>query len=103
AFPSVLPIPGWAGPADVNERVDLIISLMDRYREFGEYTLILLTGAEPCIAPEDERRKAVVGFRRVAEAAAERQVKVAIEPVRNIGVPGSLVWSVREAAELVSG
>jgi hydroxypyruvate isomerase len=75
---------------------------MDRYRELGEYTLILLTGAEPCIAPEDERRKAVVGFRRVAEAAAERQVKVAIEPVRNIGLPGSLVWSVREAAELVS-
>jgi hypothetical protein len=26
AFPSVLPIPGWAGPTDVNERVDLIIS-----------------------------------------------------------------------------
>jgi sugar phosphate isomerase/epimerase len=74
-IPSILPLPPMKGPEDPEVRVDALCRSVRRLAELEPECVCFLTG------PGDEREVVLEGVRRVAAAAEEAGVRVALEPV----------------------
>lgn len=99
--PSVLPLTFLGGPADPQERVDLLVASIERLAPFAPSAFLVITGADDSSSPVEQRRTVVEGLRRIGEAAGKINAVIAVEPMR--GRPSdSLIATVAEAAELVS-
>jgi sugar phosphate isomerase/epimerase len=76
AVPSILPLPPLPGPEEPEERIEALCASVRRLAALEPECVLFLTG------PGEERREAVFeGIPRIAAAAREAGVRVAIEPV----------------------
>jgi sugar phosphate isomerase/epimerase len=98
AVPSILPLPPLPGPERPEERVEALCASVHRLAALEPECVLFLTG------PGEERREAVLeGVRRVAEAARQAGVRVALEPVHLSQRDAfSFVHSVPEAIALLA-
>jgi sugar phosphate isomerase/epimerase len=77
-YPSILPLSVFPGPEDVRERIDALCASVARLAVLEPDCVIFLTGPLP------ERRDQVIeGIKRIAAAAAEAGVTVALEPIHS--------------------
>jgi sugar phosphate isomerase/epimerase len=101
--PSVLPIPGFAGPRDWRERVDAIVAKMDDIAALGPLGVGCVTGPTGGLAADEARRIVVEGLGRIARAAATVGLRVAVEPIHpEESDVFSFVSSVSGAARLIA-
>jgi len=79
--PSVLPIPGFAGPATPPERIAALVERLPDVAAFGAIGIGCVTGPAGAFSAAAAWRTAVDGLREVAHAAAVYDLRVAIEPI----------------------
>lgn len=93
--PSILPLPLLPGPREPRERIDAICASLRRLARFEPACVLFLTG------PGD-RATVLDGLRRIEEAAADANVRAALEPYQREGAEQwSLVSTIPEALELL--
>ncbi len=96
AVPSILPLPLMEGPADPAERIEAICASLHRLAAFRPSGVICLTG------PGADRDTVVEGLRTIAGEAARAGVRVALEPINEVGGENwTMITSLPEAVELL--
>jgi sugar phosphate isomerase/epimerase len=78
---SVLPIPGFGGPDEPEQRVEAICQWLRRIPTFGGVTGVVLTGPQGTRSEQEARAIVVQGLRTVARAAREAGVGIGLEPI----------------------
>jgi sugar phosphate isomerase/epimerase len=76
AVPSILPLPQMEGPVDPCARIDALCASIERLAPLQPTAVMFLTGPGP-----DRRDVVVEGVRRLADAAAQAGVTLALEPI----------------------
>jgi len=97
---SVLPEKWFGGPTDPRERVEAMCLGVERLARFSPSVILALTGGDDGRDPDDAWNLVVAGFREVARVAAEHEIAISIEPVRD-PAGSSLFSSLADAARLV--
>ncbi len=81
---SILPVPGFEGPTDPQERIDGICESVRRSGRFGALGSFCNTGGQGDYAPEEAREIIVDGLRQITAAAREAGIEFGIEPLSSI-------------------
>lgn len=101
--PSVLPIPGFAGPRDWRERVNAIIARMDDIAGLGSLGVGCVTGPSGELETREVWPIVVAGLRKLAQAAGALGLRVAIEVIHpEESDVFSFVSSISGAARLIT-
>jgi sugar phosphate isomerase/epimerase len=101
--PSVLPIPGFAGPRDWRERVDAMVARVDEIASLGSLGVGCVTGPADGLATGEAWRIVVEGLRHVASAADAVGLRVAVEPIHpDEGDVFSFISTISSAARLIA-
>ncbi len=100
--PSILPVPLLPGPEDPVERIESLCASVHRLAAFEPSAVLCFTGPAGERDPDEARRIAVDGLRRVAYEAESAGVRLALEPFQREGIEDwSLIATLSEAAELI--
>jgi sugar phosphate isomerase/epimerase len=100
--PSILPLPLLPGPEDPKERIEALCASVHRLAAFEPSAVLCFTGPEGDRGPDEARRIAVDGLRRVAREAEAAGVRLALEPFQREGLEDwSLIATIGGAAELI--
>jgi sugar phosphate isomerase/epimerase len=99
---SILPVPYWPGPEEPATRVERICAGIRRLAPFEPNSCTVVTGPQGRYAPEEARELIVEAYRRIAPAAADVGVTVALEPFhRNWKHLYTIVGTLPEMLELL--
>jgi sugar phosphate isomerase/epimerase len=102
AVPSILPLPLLPGPDDPEKRIEALCASVHRLAAFRPSAVLCFTGPAGDRDPDDARRIAVDGLRRVAREAEVAGVRLALEPFQREDLEDwSLISTLDEAAELI--
>jgi sugar phosphate isomerase/epimerase len=102
AVPSILPLPLLPGPEDPEERIEALCASVHRLAAFRPSAVLCFTGPAGDRDPDEARRIAVDGLRRIAREAEAAGVRLALEPFQREGLEDwSLISTLDEAAELI--
>jgi sugar phosphate isomerase/epimerase len=89
----------FAGPADPDDRRELLCESVRRLAAFAPASVLLLTGSDSVIKSDEARSLVVEGVRAAAKEAARFDVEIGIEPA---GTPGiSIVSDLPSAVSLI--
>lgn len=79
----------YPGPADPDERTELMIGSLCRLAAFQPESIVFCTGSRADLDPADAERIAADALAAVAVVARELGVRISIEPIRDVGFDGS--------------
>lgn len=98
SVPSILPLPLLPGPEDPEERIDALCASIRRLARLDPVAVSFLTGPGP-----EQRKLVVEGIKRLAEAATDAGVALALEPFHaSQRDTFSFVNSIAHACELLA-
>jgi sugar phosphate isomerase/epimerase len=101
-IPSILPIPGFAGPTDPQERTARMVEFVREVAVLNPEFIGCVTGPAGDLEPVRARAAVVDGLGRAARAAADLGVEVVIEPIHPSNADVfSIVSSLSDVAELI--
>jgi sugar phosphate isomerase/epimerase len=97
------PIPAgmYPGPEEPDERVELMVSSIQRLAPFRPQTIVFTTGALGSRARNDAENIARDALRTVAREAAAYGMTVSLEPIRSGGYNATWLHSAREALDFI--
>jgi sugar phosphate isomerase/epimerase len=102
AVPSILPLPNWLGPDDSAARVDLLCDGVRRAARYRPACYVCITGPHGDLLPSEARETVVAGFQKIARAAADVGVTVALEAIHaSIADDWTLVTTIPQMVELL--
>lgn len=81
---SILPVPGFEGPTDPQERIERICASVARSGRLGAVGSFCNTGGQGDYVAEEAREVIVDGLRRISRAADEAEIEFGIEPLSSI-------------------
>ena len=100
--PSILPLPPWPGPEDPAVRIEEVCRGIRRLAAFEPACCVCLTGPQGDYEAAEARELVVDGLRKVARAAADVGVCLALEPNHaSIRDDYTIVTTIPETVELV--
>jgi sugar phosphate isomerase/epimerase len=100
--PSILPNAVIEGPADIEERVASLCASMARFARYEPASVLCLTGPAGELGEAEARRIVVEALKRIADAAADANVRLGLEPIHASQRDAlSLVTTIPEALDLL--
>ncbi|MBL8581439.1 MAG: sugar phosphate isomerase/epimerase [Rhizobiaceae bacterium] len=99
---SILPYVLSPEPADPRERVEAFLPNMERMAKVNPETIVVITGPQGDHSPEEAMDLCIEGFGRIARAAADLGITVALEPIHKSARDKlSLIWDMPGALDIV--
>ncbi len=99
---SILPVPGFEGPTDPQERIDGICESVRRSGRLGAVGSFCNTGGQGDYGGEEAREIIVDGLRQITRAASEAGIEFGIEPLSSIHFSDwSTVHGIADTIELM--
>lgn len=99
---SILPVPGFEGPTDPQERIDSLCESVRRYGRLGSIGSFCNTGGQGDYGEAEAREIIVDGLRQISRAAAEAGIEFGIEPLSSIHFSDwTTVYGIADTIELM--